>query len=158
MNRSCVAFACVAVISTFASSANAQGTVACSLLTPPEVTQALGVTVLPGHQMGSGSTNVCIFAPTPKFGMGERQIAVTIVSPAMFDVTRQPHGLSVITPATVPGAEAYFQTIGTVTTIHVKKNGKSFQVRMNPRRDGHETAPQLQAIESALAVKAAARV
>jgi hypothetical protein len=147
------------VLSIFPGSANAQGSgTACSLLTAPEATQALGVTVLPGHQMGSGSTNVCIFAPTPKFNTGERQIAVTIIPPAVFDATRQPHGPSVITPATVPGAEAYFQTMRSVTTIHVKKNGKSFEVRVNPGRDGHETVPQLQAIESSLAAKAAARI
>lgn len=159
MNRSCIAFACVVALSAFPGSAFAQDALdACTLLTAAEVTQALGVTMLPGHHMGSTSITVCIFAPTAKFGMGERQIAVTVTPPAMFDAMNRTHGIAVSTPATVPGAEAYFLTIGTVTTIHVRKNGKAFEVRMNPGRDGHETPPQIQAIEISLAGKAAARV
>jgi hypothetical protein len=159
MKRSCVAFACVAVLAAFPGRALAQDLPnSCTLLTAPEVNQALGVTVLPGHSMGSRLNNVCIFAPTARFGPGERQIVVTVTSPALFDSSHQPHGPSAVTPATVPGAEAYFLTFGNVTTIHVRKNGKAFEVRMNPGRDGHETLPQIQAIESSLAAKAAARV
>jgi hypothetical protein len=159
MNRSCVAFACVTMLAAFPGRAFAQDLPnSCTLLTVPEVNQALGVTVLPGHYMGSRLNNVCIFAPTAKFGPGERQIAVTVTSPALFDASHQPHGPSAVTPATVPGAEAYFLTFGKVTTIHVRKNGKAFEVRMNSGRDGHETLSQIQAVETSLAAKAAARV
>ena len=159
MNRSCIAFACVVALSAFAGNVNAQDLPnSCALLTAPEVTQALGVTVLPGHYMGSRLNNVCIFAPTAKFGMGERQIVVTVTSPAIFDVSRQSRGEKIVTPATVPGTDAYFSTLKTVTTIYVKKGGKTFEVRMNPGRDGHETVPQIQAVETSLAAKAAARV
>jgi hypothetical protein len=159
MKRSCVAFACVAVLSAFAASALAQDLPnSCSLLTPAEVNQALGVTVLPGHYIGSRINNVCIFAPTAKFGPGERQIAVTVTSPVLFDASRQPHGPSAVTTATVPGAEAYFLSFGKVTAIHVRKNGKAFEVRMNPGRAGHETQSQIEAVETSLATKAAARV
>ena len=159
MNRSCVAFACVAVLSGFPGSAIAQDLGdACTLLTAPEVSQALGVTVLPGHHMGSSNLNVCIFAPTAKFGPAERQIVVTVMSPMIYDVGSVSRGTSTVTPATVSGADAYFRTLGTVTTIYVKKGGKTFQVRMNPGHDGHESQPQIQAIESSLAAKAAARV
>ena len=159
MKSSCVAFAYVLALSAFAGPALAQDLPnSCSLLTAAEVTQALGVTVLPGHSMGSSRNNVCIFAPTARFGPGERQIVVTVTAPELFDASRQPHGPSSVTTATVPGAEAYFLTFGKVTTIHVRKNGKAFEVRMNPGRDGHETLPQIQAVESSLAAKAAARV
>ena len=159
MNSSCMAFACVVALSTFGGSALAQGLPSsCTLLTPADVNQALGVTVLPGHYMGSSRNNVCIFAPTAKFGPGERQIVVTVVPPEMFDSSNRPNGPSANTAATVPGAEAYFLTFGTVTTIHVRKNGKAFEVRMNPGRDGHETKAQIQAIETSLATKAAGRV
>lgn len=63
-----------------------------------------------------------------------------------------------MTPATVSDAEAYFFTVGKMTTIHVRKNGKAFEVRMNPGRDGHETQAQIEAIETSLAIKAAARL
>ena len=159
MNRSCIAFACAVALPVFTGRAYAQDSGdSCALLTAAEVTQALGVTVLPGHRMGSSSLNVCIFAPTTKFGPGERQIVVTVVPSAMFDVSNRAHGNAVATPATVSGAEAYFLTFGTVTTIHVREKGKAFEVRMNPGRDGHETLPQIQGIETSLAGKAAARV
>ena len=158
MNRSCIAFACVVALSAFTGSAFAQDLPnSCALLTAPEVTQALGVTVLPGHYMGSSRNNVCIFAPTAKFGPGERQIVVTVTAPELFNASSRPHGIAASTPATVAGAEAYFLTIGNVTTIHVRKSGKSFEVRMNPGRDGHETKAQIEAVETSLATKAAAR-
>jgi len=158
MKRSWLAFACVLALSAFAVSAFAQDLPnSCSLLTAAEVSQAIGVTVLPGHYMGSRLNNVCIFAPTAKFGPGERQIAVTVTAPELFDASRQPRGPSSVTTATVPGADAYFLTFGKVTTLHVRKNGKAFEVRMNPGRDGHETPAQIQAIETSLAGKAAAR-
>ena len=158
MNRSCISFACGVALSAFPGSAFAQGLVdSCTLITAAEVSQALGLTSLPGHHMGSSINNVCIFAPTAKFGMGERQIAVTVTAPALFDASNRPHGIAVVTPATVPGAEAYFLSIGTVTKIHVRKHGKAFEVRMNPGRDGHETVPQIQQIETSLATKAAGR-
>jgi hypothetical protein len=158
MNRACISLACVVALSAFAGSAFAQGSgESCALVTAAEVSQALGVTVLPGHRMGSSINNVCIFAPTAKFGPGERQIVVTVVPPALFDASHRPHGIAVLTPATVPGAEAYFLSIGTVTTIHVRKNGKAFEVRMNPGRDGHETQAQIEQIETSLATKAAGR-
>jgi hypothetical protein len=159
MKRSWLAFAYVLAFSAFAGSAFAQDLPnSCSLLTGAEVSQALGVTVMPGHYMGSRLNNVCIFAPTAKFGPRERQIAVTVTSPVLFDASRQSRGPSAVTTATVPGAEAYFQTFGKVTSIHVRKSGKAFEVRMNPGRDGHETQPQIEAIETSLAAKAAARV
>jgi hypothetical protein len=160
MNRFCVAFACVAVLSAFPGSAIAQDLGdACTLLTAAEVSQALGVTVLPGHHIGaSGKLNNCIFAPTAKFGPGERQIVVTVTPPAFFEASRRANGPSAVTAATVAGTEAYFQSFRSVTTIHVRKNGKSFEVRMNPGRDGHETQAQIEAVETSLAAKAAARV
>lgn len=158
MIRSCIAIACAVALSAFAHPALAQDLDnSCALLTPAEVTQALGVTVLPGHYMGSRINNVCIFAPTAKFGPGERQIVVTVTSPALFDASNRSNGHSHLTPATVTGAEAYFLTFGATTTIHVRKNGKAFEVRMNPGHGGHETLPQIQQIETSLAGKAAAR-
>jgi hypothetical protein len=158
MNRSWIAFICVWALSAIPGSAIAQGSGdSCALVTAAEVSQALGVTVLPGHRMGSGSNNVCIFAPTAKFGPGERQIVVTVTPPAFFDSSNRPHGIAVSTPATVAGSEAYFLTLGKVTTIHVRKNGKAFEVRMNPGNAGHETQAQIEAIETSLATKAAGR-
>ena len=158
MNRSCIAFACGVALSAFPGSAFAQDSGdACALVTVAEVSQALGVTVLPGHRMGSSTNNVCIFAPTAKFGPGERQIVVTVVPPALFDASKQPHPPVVVTPATVPGADAYFLSLRSVTTIHVRKNGKVFEVRMNPGHDGHETPAQIEQIETSLATKAAGR-
>jgi hypothetical protein len=159
MKRACIAFTCVVALSTFAGAAVAQSLPnSCSLLTAPEVNQALGVTVLPGHYMGSSRNNVCIFAPTARFGPGERQIVVTVTAPELFDASGRPNGPSTNTAATVPGAEAYFLTFRNVTTIHVRKNGKAFEVRMNPGHDGHETLAQIQAIVTALAPMAAGRV
>lgn len=159
MNRSCIAFACVAALSAFTGRAFAQDSGdSCALLTPAEVTQALGVTVLPGHHMGSSSNNVCIFAPTAKFGPGERQIVVTVTPPALFDASHRANGPAALTPATVTGAEAYFLSFRSVTTVHVRKNGKAFEVRMNPGHDGHETQAQIEQIETSLATKAAGRV
>lgn len=159
MNRSCIALACAVALAAIPGNASAQDSGdSCALLTVAEVTQALGVTVLPGHRMGSSRNNVCIFAPTAKYGPGERQIVVTVTPPELFDISNRPNGPSHSTPATVTGAEAYFPTFGNVTTIHVRKNGKALEVRMNPGRDGHETQAQIQAIETSLAGKAAGRV
>lgn len=159
MNRSCFALACVVVLSAFPRSAISQATGdPCALLTAAEVSQALGVTVLPGHRMGSSITSVCIFAPTAKFGPGERQIVVTVVPPAFFDASHRSVGITAVTPATVSGADAYFLSTKTVTTIHVRKNGKAFEVRMNPGHDGHENQAQIEQIETSLATKAAGRV
>ena len=146
-------------LSTVASSALAQDLPnSCTLLTPAEVSQAIGITSLAGHYMGSSINHVCIFAATAKFGPSERQIVVTVTSPALFDASNRPNGPSHSTPATVTGAEAYFLTFGKVTTIHVRKNGKAFEVRMNPGAAGHETAAEIQGCETLLAGKAAGRV
>ena len=143
----------------FPASAIAQGSDSpCSLLTVPEVSQALGVTVLPGHQIGSGSSRSCVFAATPKYDVGERQIVVITTPPALFDSSHRPNGPSAVTNATVPGAEAYFLSFRGRTTIHVRKNGKAFEVYMNPGHAGHETPAQVQAVETSLAAKAAGRV
>jgi len=159
MNRSCIALACVVALSAAPRAAVAQGTAEpCALLTTAEVSQALGVTVLPGHKMGSNITSVCIFAPTAKFGPGERQVVVTVAPLPMFESSHRSVGMVVTSPATVPGADAYFQTLRTVTTIHVRKDGKVFEVRMNPGHDGHESTAQIQQIETSLATKAAGRV
>lgn len=159
MNSSCIALACVVALSASPRVAVAQGMAdPCTLVTVAEVSQALGVTVLPGHKMGSNITSVCIFAPTAKFGPGERQIVVTVVPLPMFESSHRSVGMVVTSPATVPGADAYFQTLRTVTTIHVRKNGKVFEVRMNPGHDGHESTAQVQQIETSLATKAAGRV
>lgn len=159
MKTSCIAIACAVALAAISGHASAQDSGdSCALLTVAEVSQALGVTVLPGHRMGSASNNVCIFAPTAHFGPGDRQLVVTVTPPALFDASQRANGPSSMTPATVTGAEAYFLTFGKVTTIHVRKNGKAFEVRMNPGHDGHETAAQIQAIETSLAGKAAGRV
>ena len=159
MNRSCIALACVVALSASPRAAVAQGMAdPCALITAAEVSQALGVTVLPGHKMGSNITSVCIFAPTAKFGPGERQVVVTVVPLPMFESSHRSVGMVVTSPATVPGADAYFQTLRTVTTIHVRKDGKVFEVRMNPGHDGHESTAQIQQIETSLATKAAGRV
>jgi len=159
MRRSWISFGCVVALSAVPVHAFAQDLLdSCTLVTVAEVSQALGVTVLPGHKMGSSINNVCIFAPTAKFGPSERQIVVTAVPPALFDASRQPHPPVVVTPATVAGADAYFLTMRSVTSLHVRKNGKTFEVRMNPGSAGHETTSQIQAIETSLATKAAGRV
>ena len=160
MNVSRIALACVVALSAYSGAALAQDPTgdACALLTPAEVSQALGVTVLPGHHIGSGSTRVCIFAPTPKFGPAERQVVVTLVPLPFFDASNRSIGITAATPATVPGADAYFLSTHTVTTIHVRKNGKAFEVRMNPGSSGHENQAQIQGIETSLATKAAGRV
>ncbi len=158
MTKSCIAFACAVALSAISGPALAQATDPCTLLTAAEVNQALGVTVLPGHKMGGGSNSVCIFAPTARFGPGERQIVVTVVPPAFFDASHRSMGMTALTPATVPGADAYFLSTGKVTTIHVRKNGKVFEVRMNPGHDGHEDTTQVEQIETSLATRAAGRV
>lgn len=159
MTKSCIGFACAVVLSAFPGSVFAQATGdPCALLTPAEVSQALGVTVLPGHKMGSSITSVCIFAPTAKFGPGERQVVVTVVPLPFFESSHRSVGITTVAPATVPGADAYFLSTRTVTTIHVRKNGKAFEVRMNPGRDGHENQAQIEQLETSLATKAAARV
>jgi len=159
MNRWCRALTCVAALCVSPHAAAAQASAdQCALLTAAEVSQALGVTVLPGHKMGSNITSVCIFAPTAKFGPGERQIVVTVVPLPMFDASHRSVGITTVSPATVPGADAYFLSTRTVTTIHVRKNGKAFEVRMNPGRDGHESQAQIEQIETSLAAKAAGRV
>lgn len=159
MTKSCIGFACAVVLSAFPGSVFAQATGdPCALLTPAEVSQALGVTVLPGHKMGSSITSVCIFAPTAKFGPGERQVVVTVVPLPFFESSHRSVGITTVAPATVPGADAYFLSTRTVTTIHVRKNGKAFEVRMNPGRDGHENQAQIEQMETLLATKAAGRV
>ena len=144
MTKSCIAFACAVALSAISGPALAQAT-------DPW-------TVLPGHKMGGGSNSVCIFAPTARFGPGERQIVVTVVPPAFFDASHRSMGMTALTPATVPGADAYFLSTGKVTTIHVRKNGKVFEVRMNPGHDGHEDTTQVEQIETSLATRAAGRV
>lgn len=159
MKRSWISLGCLVAVSAFPVHARAQDLLdSCTLVTVAEVSQALGVTVLPGHKMGSRINNVCIFAPTASFGPGERQIVVTAVPPALFDASRQPHPPVVVTSATVPGADAYFLTLRSVTSLHVRKNGKVFEVRMNPGHVGHETSAQIEQIETSIATKAAGRV
>lgn len=159
MKRSWISVGCVVALTAFPGTAFTQSVAdSCALVTAAEVSQALGVTVLPGHRMGSSINNVCIFAPTAKFGPGERQIVVTAVASALFDASNRTHGIAVSTPATVPSAEAYYLTLGKVTTIHVRKNGKAFEVRMNPGNAGHDTQAQIEAIETSFATEATGRV
>jgi hypothetical protein len=75
----------------------------------------------------------------------------------MYDANSQSRGMMVVTPVTIPGADAYFMHVGKTITIRLRKSGRVFQIRMNPGAAGKENAAQIEGIEKGLAEKAVTR-
>jgi hypothetical protein len=122
---------------------------ACALLTPPQVSTALGGSVGPGRALATG---VCQWAQQGRPGDDLLKLDVNLVTPERF--TR----LKTVTIGTVTnvgglGDEAFYSTFTqghtTLTTLNIKKGSSAVTIRVS---GGTKPAEEYQAKEKAVAV------
>jgi hypothetical protein len=121
----------------------------CAQVTAAQVSTALGETVATGQQAG---TKTCSWvANNPK-----HQVVSLMYSPPGDWNTRKTRADLGVTKASVSGIgdEAFAETVGTFTTLYVKKGGTTFMVRVY----GVPDANQQLAIEKPIAQAVAAKV
>lgn len=159
MNKLCVAlvFAFALLVPPAAAQTPMPKGDACALLTPVEVSQALGAVVAAGQHVSS-STLTCIYSPSGKVGPGDRQVVVTLTPPSYFDAGNRSFGGMTAKPATDLGGGAYYVQNRFATDVHVRKGDRTFELRVNPGHGGTESQVQIEQMEKALAQKALARL
>ena len=121
----------------------------CGQVTAAEVSAALGETVAAGQQAGTKTCSWSADKPT-------HQIVSLMYSPPGDWNTRKTRQMPGVTKATVSGVgdEAFAETVGTFTTLYVKKGSTIFMVRVYGVPD---VGRQL-AIEKPIAQTVAAKV
>jgi len=121
----------------------------CAQVTAAEVSAALGETVAAGQQVGTKTCSWSAEKPT-------HQIVSLMYSPPGDWNTRKTRQMPGVTMASVSGVgdEAFAETVGTFTTLYVKKGSTIFMVRVYGVPD---VGRQL-AIEKPIAQTVAAKV
>lgn len=105
---------------------------ACSLLTPAQVSAALGIPVPAGTHLSSVDTKTCGWPAWPKSAVPPiKRATLTILGPNEFVSMKMPVPAKgvVKTPVKGVGDDAvYITTGGTLTALSVKKGNVAFQV------------------------------
>jgi len=103
---------------------------ACALLTPPQVSSALGTVVGPGQPMVPGNTTVCTWKEQGVPGGTERNVSVSVMAVKSFENGKIPMTGITKTPVSGVGDEAYFiEPRGMAAGLSVRKGDTCFQVR-----------------------------
>jgi hypothetical protein len=125
----------------------------CSLLTPAQVSAALGVTVGPGHAI---ATKLCEWKPEGPVNSKTPKLYVTIDTPRGFEMAKiQVGGGITKTPVSGVGDEAVSGTTPKIATVlTVKKGDFVFAVRIFPFSEGDE----IKAKEKELALQILAKI
>ena len=121
----------------------------CAQVTAAQVSAALGETVAAGQQAGTKTCSWSANKPT-------HQIVSLMYSPPGDWNTRKSRQMPGVTKAGVSGvgSEAFAETVGTFTTLYVKKGSTIFMVRVY----GVPDAGRQLAIEKSIAQTVAAKV
>ncbi len=134
-----------------APSAAAQPDDACALLTPAQVTAAIGVTVGAGTYITPEFKKTC----TWKLADGTPIVTLLIQAASGFEGGKIWGAKAPITPVSGVGEDAYYLAVGTAVGLIVKKSGISYKVTLYGRQYSME---HKQAIEKTLALQVASRL
>jgi hypothetical protein len=131
------------IIAAISSSGTAQaGTPsdACSLLTAPQVSSALGAAVGQGHQLMPTSATVCSWTEQGGAAGSARNVTVSLITVKSFDSAKVPVSGVTKTPVSGIGDDAYFTEPQAMTAaLSVKKGDTCFQVRSRTNPDSSST-------------------
>ncbi len=133
---------------------------ACALVTPAEVSAALGITVLPGKTPppvnGHPITTICAFSNVPNASIGDKKAVISLITTQSFDIGKTPVQGITKTPVSGIGDEAYFVvTPGFDSGLNVREGRHAMQIRVN---GGKLTIAQEEDIEKAIAKAAVVRL
>jgi len=122
----------VLVLSAWSANSNApQEGDACMLLTPAQVSAALGVTVEAGKRVVSSSPRVCGWAPPGGPHIDAKKVTLTLMTVKSFETSKTPVESVEKAPLSGVGDDAiYITTGGFGTALNVKKGNSAFQVRV----------------------------
>jgi hypothetical protein len=122
----------VLVLSAWSTSSNApQEGDACMLLTPAQVSAALGATVEAGKRVVSSSPRVCGWAPPGGPHIDAKKVTLTLMTVKSFETSKTPVESIKKAPLSGVGDDAiYITTGGFGTALNVKKGNSAFQVRV----------------------------
>jgi hypothetical protein len=125
----------------------------CSLLTPAQVSAALGANVEPGKRIVS---TICEWKPAGSANSKTVKLDVTILTPRAFEMTKTLVGGGITkTPVSGVGDEAVSGTTPNLATVlTVKKGDFVFSVHVFPFSDGDE----IKAKEKTLALQILAKL
>jgi hypothetical protein len=121
----------------------------CALVTPAQVSSALGANADPGQPIGKTG---CQWSSDPKAKTGHVMVTLSIWPENKYFSNKSTPGIPT-RPATGIGDEAYFATLGDLTSLHVKKGKSTLDVRVYGL---HDPARQ-EEIERSVAKEALAR-
>ncbi|MGH7615935.1 MAG: hypothetical protein ACREPM_01770 [Gemmatimonadaceae bacterium] len=103
---------------------------ACALLTPAEVSKALGVTSLAGTRLIASSPKACMWSDDPNHGFDHRRVTLSITSAAGFQVGKS-SGRITTEPVAGIGDEAYYELPRSDSPfLFVRKGNTGFSVRV----------------------------
>jgi len=128
---------------------------ACSLLTPAQVSAALGVSVGAGQRLVPTSPLLCTWEQTGASGPNSKKVMASIIRIDQFAHEKTPLQGITETQASGIGDEAHYMTTpGFGTGLSVKKGNYAFKIRVN----GGFSLDQTEAIEKKLAQDALAKL
>jgi hypothetical protein len=128
---------------------------ACEVLTPAEVSAALGVPIDPGRHVPASSKIMCGWAQTGLSGEPATKIVLNFTTPAYFQKEKLAGGNVVVTLASGIGDEAFYVTSEFGTSLFVRKGDTVIGFSI---RDKSLPKDQVMAKERDLGLKAAARL
>jgi hypothetical protein len=120
-------FACFVALGGAAPASGAPPTDACALLTPAQVSNALGVTVKSGERIVPTGSKLCGFG-----GAGaSKRVVVALITPDMFAHEKHPLRGIAEEQASGLGDDAHYMTTpGFGTGLSVLKGGFAFKIRV----------------------------
>ena len=122
---------------------------ACLLLTTAQVTAALGTTVEAGKPIVAGSPKTCGWAPPGGPQIDGKKVVVSLQSLSSFESAKKPmEGITKLPVSGIGDGALYITTGGFGTSLHVKKGGSAFQVRVGGFKPDQEKE-----VEKALALE-----
>jgi hypothetical protein len=103
---------------------------ACALLTAPQVSSALGVSVGPGRSVMPNNTTMCTWSEQAAPAGTERKITVSLMTAKSFENGKTPMTGITKTPVSGIGDDAYFTEPHAMTVgLSVRKGDACLQVR-----------------------------
>ena len=130
----------------------------CSLLTPKEVSNTLGIKSLPGRPWLGTSKTSCFFSADTTFDLTSRTATVQIVTPEAFDFGKQMSTEGPLAGRNAGvGDESYYVGGGSYAKLGVRKGDRAFSITVTPGAE-KATPDQVADLEKALAKDALARL
>jgi hypothetical protein len=126
---------------------------ACTLLTAPQISTALGASVGSGKPILPNHTTVCTWLEQGVPEGTERNVSVALMTPKSFEIGKTPMTGITKTPVSGLGDDAYFvEAHGMAAGLNVKKGDNYFQIRArsNPQWFKTGKTPESEAKDKAV--------